>query len=207
MAKQKVYHWTTTIRLHHWINLLALAVLVFTGFYIYSPFLSGGTETMGWIRWFHLLAAYVVVFALIVRIYLMFNSRAAADWKELLPLPRNLANIPDVVLYYMFVTNKHKHYERYNPLQALAYVFMGVMILVMAVTGFALHTGWLHSSFDWVNGVLGGEPNTRVVHFLGMWLLIVVTLVHLYFAIRQNACDKDRCLMSMIDGYCLKDSE
>ena len=207
MAKQRVYHWTTSIRLHHAANLISMAVLVFTGFYIHSPFMAGATETMGWVRWFHLLAAYILLFGLIIRIYLMFFSRATADWKELLPLPRNLANIPDIALYYMFVKGSHKHYERYNPLQALAYLFMGIMILVMAMTGFAMHTGWLHHTFNWVNIALGGEPITRIVHFLGMWLLIVVTFVHVYFVFRQNVLDHDRCFMSMIDGYSLQDAE
>ena len=156
MAKQRVYHWTAAIRMHHFVNLVAMVVLVFTGFYIHSPFMAGGEETMAWMRWSHLIAAYLLLFGLVARIYLMFNSREAADWKELLPLPGNLANLPDIAMYYLFIKNTHKHYERYNPLQALAYVFMGVMIFVMAMTGFALHTGWLHNSFAWVNALLGG---------------------------------------------------
>jgi len=206
MAKQRVYHWTAAIRMHHFVNLVAMVVLVFTGFYIHSPFMAGGEETMAWMRWSHLIAAYLLLFGLVARIYLMFNSREAADWKELLPLPGNLANLPDIAMYYLFIKNTHRHYERYNPLQALAYVFMGVMIFVMAMTGFALHTGWLHNSFAWVNALLGGVMITRMVHFLGMWLLIIVSFVHVYFVLRQNALDHDRCFMSMIDGYCLKEA-
>lgn len=207
MAKTRVYHWTAAVRIQHWTNLLAMAVLIYTGFYIHSPFLKGAEETMGWMRYFHFLFAYVLLFGFVARVYLMFRSRTAADWDELLPLPKNLMNIPDVLLYYMFVKNTHKHYNRYNPLQALTYFFMGIMILVMAATGFALHTGWMASSFQWVNTLLGGVMVTRVVHFLGMWILIIVSFAHLYFAIRTNYCEHDRCLMSMIDGYCLKEAE
>ena len=168
---------------------------------------SSDLETMAWMRWLHLVSAYALIFGLIVRLYLMFNSATAADWKELLPLPRNLANIPDIAAYYLFIKDTHRHYERYNPLQALAYLFMGIMIIVMAMTGFALHTGWLHASFAWVNALLGGVMYTRLVHFLSMWLLIILSGVHVYFVLRQNALDKDRTFMSMVDGYTLREPE
>ncbi|HEY3346012.1 MAG TPA: Ni/Fe-hydrogenase, b-type cytochrome subunit [Nitrospirota bacterium] len=205
MAKKLVYHWTAAVRIHHWVNLVALTLLVITGFYIHSPFMQGGGETMAWTRIVHLWMAYVLLFGLIARIYLMFNSRTGADWKELLPLPSNLKNIPDIALYYAFITNTHKHYSRYNPLQGLTYLFIGVMILFMAATGFALHTGWLHAQFNWVNTLVGGVMITRILHFFGMWILIIVSFMHVYFVLRQNALDHDRCFMSMFDGYCLKD--
>lgn len=208
MAKQRVYHWTAAVRIQHWWHLTAMIVLVFTGFYIHSPFMAGGNDTMAWMRWFHLIAAYVLIFGFIIRFYLMFNSSVASDWKELCPLPGNLANIPDVLAYYLFLKDTHKHYHRYNPLQALAYVLIGLMIIFMACTGFALHTGaWLNSTFAWVNNMTGGLMVTRVLHFLGMWALIILTAIHLYFVLRQNALDKDRTLMSMVDGYALRDTE
>ena len=207
MAKQMVYHWTGAIRLQHWVHVVSMIVLVFTGFYIHSPFMAGATETMAWMRWFHLICAYFLIFGFIMRAYLMFNSRTAADWKELLPLPANLANIPDILAFYLFMKKTHKHYHRYNPLQGIAYFVMGLAIIAMAATGFALHTGWLHASFAWVNPMLGGVMVTRVVHFLCMWLLIILTAVHVYFVLRQNALDADRTIMSMVDGYALREPE
>jgi Ni,Fe-hydrogenase I cytochrome b subunit len=54
--------------------------------------------------------------------------------------------------------------------------------------------------------MLGGVMITRIVHFLGMWVLILLTLVHVYFVLRQNSLDRDRTLMSMVDGYCIRDA-
>lgn len=205
MAKKMVYHWTAAVRIHHWVNLLAMALLVLTGFYIHFPWGKGATETMAWMRVIHLWMAYVLLFGLIARIYLMFNSRADADWKDMLPLWGNIKNIPDIALYYAFITNTHKHYHRYNPLQGLTYCFIGVMIFFMAATGFALHTGWLHAQFNWVNALTGSLMYTRMLHFFGMWILILVSFMHVYFVFRQNALDHDRCFLSMFDGYCLQD--
>ena len=85
--------------------------------------------------------------------------------------------------------------------QALAYLMMGLMVIFMAVTGFAMHTGWLHSSFAWVNPMLGGVMITRILHFFGMWVFIILSSVHLYFGLRQELLDKDRTMLSMVDGY------
>jgi len=77
---------------------------------------------------------------------------------------------------------------------------MGLLILIMAATGFALYTGWLHTWFAWVNTLLGGVSTTRVVHYLGMWALIYLSAIHIYMVIRQTLLQKDRTLMSMVDG-------
>lgn len=207
MAKQRVYHWSAAFRIQHWLHLAAILTLVFTGFYIHSAFYPGTGESMAWNRWFHFVGAYVLVFAFIFRVYLMFSSYEGADWKEILPLWRNVKHIPDITAYYLFMKDTHRHYHRYNPLQALAYTAMGLCVIVMACTGFALRDGWLHSEFAWVNNLLGGLVYTRLVHFFGMWALIVLSLIHLYFAIRQTIVDKDRALMSMVDGYCYREVE
>jgi len=201
MSRIKVYHWTAAVRIEHWWHVAAMTILVVTGFYIHSPFIAGGSETMAWMRFFHFVSMYVLIFGLIMRVYLAFNSMTAADWRELMPLPGNLAGIPDMLAYYLFLKDTHKKYERYNPLQGLTYFVMGLLILIMVCTGFAMHGGWLHSTFAWVNPMLGGEPVTRVVHFLGMWVLICLSAVHIYFVLRQDLLEKDRTLMSMVDGY------
>jgi len=201
MAEKKIYQWTAAVRIEHWWHVAAMATLVFTGFYIHMPFLKGGNDDMGWMRFAHFVSMYVLIFGLLIRVYLAFFSRKAADWKELLPLPGNLAGIPEMVMFYLFLKKTHRPYKRYNPLQGLVYTLMGVMLLVMTFTGFAMHGGWLHSSFAWVNTMLGGEPATRLVHYCGMWVLIYMSAVHTYFVIRQSLLEKDRTLMSMVDGY------
>ncbi len=201
MAKERVYHWTAAIRIEHWWHAAAMIALIATGFYIHSPYIAGGDDTMAWMRFIHFVSMYVLIFGFIVRVYLAFFSRTAADWKELFPLPRNLTDVPDMLAYYLFLKDTHKEYGRYNPLQGLVYFLMGVIILIMTATGFALYDGWLHGSFLWVNTLLGGDEVTRLVHFLGMWVLICMSVVHIYFVIRENVVSRDRTILSMVDGY------
>lgn len=201
MTAKRIYHWTVGVRIQHWWHVAAMLILIYSGFYIHMPFMEGGQDTMAWMRFSHFVSMYILIFGLIFRVYLSFNSKEQSDWKELLPTPGNLAGIPEMIAYYLFMKDSHRPYKRYNPLQGLVYFLMAILLFVMAATGFALYDGWLSGSFMWVNGMLGGDEVTRVVHFLGMWVLICMTAVHIYFVLRENMLEKNRTLMSMVDGY------
>ena len=125
MTTQYEYWWSVSYRIDHWVRVIALAVLTFTGFYVYWPFLPGGEEggfaVMSWMRFAHFVSAYIVILGLVVRVYLAFRSTFDADWRDF-GLLRNVRNIPDILLYYLFLKDTHKAYRRYNPLQALTYL-------------------------------------------------------------------------------------
>ncbi len=106
-------------------------------------------------RFVHFVAAYVLVLGLVVRIYMAFRSTFAADWKDF-SIVANLKNVPDVLGYFLFIKGSHKDYQRYNPLQALAYLVTGLVIIFAALTGAALYHGHpfgfitCPDSFRWV---------------------------------------------------------
>jgi Ni/Fe-hydrogenase 1 B-type cytochrome subunit len=213
MKHEYDYVWSATYRLDHWIRFLSVAVLTLTGFYIHWPFLPagepGGVGLMAWMRFFHFVSAYVLILGLLVRLYLAFNSRFDADWRDF-SLIQNIKNIPDVLLYYLFLKDTHKPYRRYNPMQALTYLFWIFLILFMALTGFGLYRGSVFGIlpapdyFGWVNRLLGGESYTRVWHFLGMWVFLVTVGIHVYMAALYTWVHRDHTLRSMFSGYKLK---
>lgn len=205
--------WNLTYRLDHWVRVLALTVLIFTGFYIYWPFLPGGAEgglaVMAWMRFAHFIAAYALILGLVVRFYLAFNSNFDSDWRDF-GIWRNLRDVPDILGYYLFLKETHKAYRRYNPLQALTYLFWVFLILFLTLTGFALYRGSVFGiipapdSFRWVSAILGGESNTRTWHFLAMWLFIITTAIHIYMAAMTSWVQRDHTFRSIFSGYKLK---
>jgi Ni/Fe-hydrogenase 1 B-type cytochrome subunit len=216
MKPEYEYIWNRTYRIDHWTRFLALAVLTLTGFFIHWPFLPagepGGVGVMAWMRFAHFVAAYVLILGLAVRVYLSLNSTFDSDWRDF-SLLENIRNIPDVLLYYLFLKDTHKKYRRYNPLQALTYLFWIFLILFMTFTGFALYHGnvfglfWAPDYFGWVNRLMGGESYTRIWHFLGMWIFIVTTAIHVYMAAMYTWVHRDHTFRSMFSGYKLKISE
>ncbi len=211
MANEKlVKDWSLGYILDHWIRVVAIAILLFTGFYIHWPFISGGPDSfiMANMRFFHFLAAYVLILGLVVRVYMAFRSTFDADWRDF-SLIQNIKNIPDVLGYYLFIKGSHKEYRRYNPLQALAYLFTGVVIIFTAFTGAAVYHGrpfmvFPQDSFRWVNDLLGGESYTRMWHIFAAWYFIVFLLIHVYLAITISMINKDKTLSSIFTGYKLK---
>ena len=213
MAREYIYSWNRTYRIDHWVRVLALAVLTLTGFYIHWPFLPagepGGMGLMAWMRFAHFGSAYILVLGLVVRVYLAFNSNFDADWREF-GIIKNLRNVIDVLFYYLFIKDTHKEYRRYNPMQAFTYLFWVFLILFMTATGFALYHGEVfglfpaQTGFGWVNRLLGGESYTRIWHFLGMWVFIITTAIHVYMAIMSPWVHRDHAFRSMISGYKLK---
>jgi Ni/Fe-hydrogenase 1 B-type cytochrome subunit len=211
MEKELKYEWSLTFRLDHWVRVIAIAVLVLTGFYLHWPFIAGGPDSflMAWMRFFHFVSAYALVLGLVVRLYLAFNSAFDRDWKDF-GIFKNLRDLPDIIGYYLFIKGTHKDYRKYNPLQALAYLFIALLIIFTAFTGAALYKGNAfgfintQESFRWVNTLLGGESYTRILHFLSMWVFIIFVGVHIYMSLLITAVNKDKTFISIFTGYKLK---
>ncbi|MBI5287102.1 MAG: Ni/Fe-hydrogenase, b-type cytochrome subunit [Deltaproteobacteria bacterium] len=206
------YEWNWTYRIEHWVRVIAMALLIITGFYIHWPYLKGSPEgyLMAWMRFTHFISAYLLILGLIFRVYLSFFSRFYPDWMEIGPTWKNIKNSPDMLAYYLFLKDTHGDYPRYNPLQALTYSFWGFLIILQTITGFALYDGKVFgifsasASFGWVNGLLGGETMTRLWHFAIMWVFIITIAVHIYMAILKTLTDRDHTFRSIFTGYKLK---
>ena len=213
MEREYIYAWSRTERILHWALVLAVAALTFSGFYIHWPFIdgsaAGGIDVMAWMRFAHFAGAYVLIVAVIVRVYLAFASRFDADWRDFGPW-RNLRGVPDMVGYYLFLKSSHRPYRRYNPLQALTYLFWLLLILFFTVTGLALYHGRIFgivsapAAFGWVNTWLGGESYTRLWHYLAMWLFLITIAVHVYMATITTWVNRDHTLRAIITGYKVK---
>ena len=211
MEGRMIKEWNLAYIIDHWVRVVALLVLIFTGLFIEMPFIKGGPDSfiMAWMRFFHFVAAYVFVLGLVVRVYLAFRSTFDADWKDFNVI-QAVKNVPDIAGYYLFIKGTHKDYRKYNPLQALSYLFTGVMIILSALTGFAIYHGKVfglipaESGFRWVILLLGGEASTRIWHILIMWYFIIFMLVHVYMSLMISFVNKDRTFTSMFTGYKLK---
>jgi Ni/Fe-hydrogenase 1 B-type cytochrome subunit len=211
MANEMIKEWNFAYILEHWIRVISIGVLIFTGIYIHWPFIPGGPDSMimASMRFLHFVAAYVLILGLIVRIYMAFRSTFDSDWKDF-SIIQNLKNVPDILGYYLFMKGSHKDYRKYNPLQALAYLVVGLAIIFEALTGAALYHGSLFgfikapTSFLWVSNMLGGESYTRIWHILVMWFFIIFVLIHVYMSIMITMINKDKSLSSIFTGYKLK---
>jgi Ni/Fe-hydrogenase 1 B-type cytochrome subunit len=211
MGNSLIREWSAGYIIEHWVRVISIVVLTFTGLYIHWPFIAGGPESfiMAWMRFFHFIAAYALILGLVVRVYMAFRSTFDSDWRDF-SITENIKNIPDILGYYLFIKGSHKDYRKYNPLQALAYLFVALVIIFTALTGGALYHGRVFlvltapDSFRWVSNLLGGESYTRIWHILAMWFFIIFMLIHVYMSIMISMINKDKTFSSIFTGYKLK---
>ncbi|GAB4275228.1 MAG: Ni/Fe-hydrogenase, b-type cytochrome subunit [Coriobacteriia bacterium] len=178
-------------RLCHWAHLVSMVVLAFTGFYIHNPFFDGN---MMWMRQLHFIFMYVVLIALVARVYLAFFSRSsplkgsretAMDVKSFLPQKENRGQFLETIKYYLFLRKTHPRTGKYNPLQKTTYVGVMLLLVFQAFTGFALYSPFA-DTFGWVTTLFGGLMVVRQVHYFTMWAFILFTMVHVYLTLAED---------------------
>jgi Ni/Fe-hydrogenase 1 B-type cytochrome subunit len=176
----------------HWINLLCMIGLAFTGFYIHYPFFAG---FMNGARTIHFTLMFILVINTLSRVILAFwvqdanqmgTRETGIDLKNWLPQEENKHQFLETVKYYLFFRNTHVISAKYGSLQKISYLVTPLLTLYMAYTGFALYTP-AHQWAIWpffAAGVsfFGGDMGIRIAHYFGMWVIILFTMVHAYLA-------------------------
>ena len=118
------------MRLWHWVNALAITVLAITGYFIGSPLATQPGEAsanylMGYIRFAHFAAGYVLAVGLLGRIYWAIVGNAHA--RELFALPllsrAYWREVGTMLKWYAFLVPQPNQYVGHNPLARLSMVF------------------------------------------------------------------------------------
>ncbi len=211
-----VYVYEAPVRLWHWINALAITVLAVTGWLIANPLPSLPGEAsdhylMGYLRFAHFTSGYVLLIGLIARVYWAFVGNHHARQLFMLPV-WNKAWWQEVwheLRWYLFLAPTPKKYVGHNPLAQLAmFVVFLPTLLFMIVTGFALYGegtlegSWAHTLFtSWVIPLFGQSQDVHTWHHLGMWVMLVFVMVHVYAAIREDIMSRQSLISTMVSGW------
>ncbi|MDQ6980224.1 MAG: Ni/Fe-hydrogenase, b-type cytochrome subunit [Ghiorsea sp.] len=212
---ESVYVYEAPVRIWHWINALAILVLCITGYFIGSPLptLSGEASDhylMGYIRFAHFAAGYILAVGILGRLYWSFVGNEHA--KELFRpsfSKEALKGAWHEVLWYAFLVKEPKKCVGHNPLATYAMFFMFVVgSFFMIITGFALYGegegmgSWQFELFSaWVIPLFGQSQDVHTFHHLGMWLIILFVIVHVYVAIREDFMSRQSMVSTMISGW------
>jgi len=159
-------------RVSHWINLINFLVLGITGWFIHSPYPG---MPMNLIRNLHFIFMWFLIINGIVRFYYSFFGKYK-DYGEIMLNLKDIKNIWPQTKYYLFI-GKHPETGKYNPLQKIAYIALPIMAVFQAITGAILY--W-PVKFAGLAGYFGGLAAVRGLHYILMWLFIVVVAIHVY---------------------------
>jgi Ni/Fe-hydrogenase 1 B-type cytochrome subunit len=210
-----VYVYEAPVRLWHWVNALAIVVLGVTGYFIGSPLPTVAGEAsahfvMGYIRFAHFAAGYVMAIGLVGRLYwaLVGNHHA----RELFTVPIFRAEywreLGVMLKWYAFLIPAPNRYVGHNPLARLMMVMLFLLVgLFMVVTGFAMYGegtqagSWAHTVFGWVIPMMGQSQDVHTWHHMGLWVMVVFVVLHVYAAVREDIMGRQSIISTMVSGF------
>ncbi len=213
----RFYLFQPGLRLWHWVQFLAIFVLFFTGLYIGDPFFIGsvGWEandayahmlSMDFIRMLHFAAGYVLLFAFLYRLFLLFTKKShfwlivPKFWKGWF-----WKGIFEVVLFYALIKKSHIPLIR-NPLARTAYLFVLGLIFFEIWTGFAMYGlsdpegFWGRTVSAWTLSLFGSEYEIHFWHHVVAWIIAIFVIVHVYMVFFNDFLAKEGELSSMTAG-------
>ena len=169
------------LRAMHWLNALAVVVLIMSGWQIYNAtaflgFAIPKSITLGgWLggalQW-HFAAMWVLGINGVL--YLAFNVATDRLLRKFFPLSPT-AFIADL-LAALKGSLAHADPRQYNTVQRVAYLFVMVDSLVLVLSGLVL---WKSVQFPLLRELMGGYEGARLVHFFAMAALAAFVVVHL----------------------------
>ena len=185
------------IRVTHWLNAVAVLIMVFSGWRIYnaSPIfdfripeeLTMGGWLGGALQW-HFAAMWLLVINGLV--YLALNVASGRFRRKLLPISVHgfLTDARAALTGHL----GHADISQYNSVQKVAYLAIILDLVVLVVSGLAI---WKSVQFPLLRELMTGFDNARIVHFYAMAFAVAFIAVHLAMVALVP-----RTLMAMLRG-------
>ncbi len=169
------------LRLAHWINALAILIMVTSGWQIYnaSPLFnfefSKSITLGGWlgggIQWHF---AGMWLFGINGLFYLLMNIFTGRLKAKFFPVT------PRAILADLFAALKgrlaHDDLRHYNMVQRVAYLFVMVDGVLLVLSGLVV---WKSVQFPLLRTLMGGFDTARYIHFFAMSSMVGFVAVHL----------------------------
>jgi thiosulfate reductase cytochrome b subunit len=173
------------VRVTHWINVLAVLIMITSGWSIYNasplfPFEIPSQITLGgWLagalQWHF---AGMWLFALNGLVYLAFGIASGHFRRKLLPIaPRAvLHDIREALRGHL----AHEDLSVYNAAQRAAYVALIIALVVMVASGLVI---WKPVQLHWLGMLMGDYEGARLLHFFAMAAIAFIVVVHVLMVI------------------------
>jgi thiosulfate reductase cytochrome b subunit len=168
------------VRITHWVNVLAVLIMVTSGWRIYnaSPLfdfrfpreITLGGWLAGAIQW-HFAAMWL--FALNGLVYVAYGIASGHFRRKLLPI-----TLPDIVRDVRDALRgrlAHDDLSIYNAAQRAAYLALIVALTVLVASGLAI---WKPVQLYWLAWLMGDYEGARLVHFFAMAAVAGIVLAH-----------------------------
>jgi thiosulfate reductase cytochrome b subunit len=173
------------VRVTHWVNALAVLMMITSGWQIYnaSPLfgfsfpdaLTLGGWLAGALQW-HFAALWL--FALNGAIYVAYGIFSGHFRRKLLPI--SPAALLHDVREAMRGRLAHEDLSVYNAAQRAAYVALILGLVLLVASGLAI---WKPVQLYWLAVLMGDYEGARLLHFFAMAAVALIVLVHVVMVV------------------------
>jgi cytochrome b len=134
IKREKVFVWSRNVRLFHWINVIAITLLICIGLVIFNGKLLGvSTDGKILLKTIHVIVGYVFATNLIIRIVIGFIGKAHERWGKVLPFNKGFTQeLVD------FKAHKKLAYKGHNPAGKLMVFALLSLMLIQLVSGLVI---------------------------------------------------------------------
>jgi thiosulfate reductase cytochrome b subunit len=191
------------VRIMHWINAVAVFIMIGSGWKIYND-----DVILGWLhfpdsvvigKWaqyglqWHFLGMWI--FMINGLAYLSYGIATGRFRRKLLPLSVReiLATVGDALRFRL----SHDDLTHYNAVQKILYLGIMAIGVLIAISGLAL---WKPVQFSELAALFGSFQTIRLVHFLCMSAIVAFLLIHVTLALLVP-----KSLVAMLTGGPLVD--
>ncbi len=170
----------------HWINAAAMIVLITSGWGIYNDsvifhiiYFPKVVQLGSWAAE-HLLWHFAAMWVLIVNglAYLIYGFATGRFRERLLPI--RPADVMQTIRETLHFKIAHEDLTVYNAVQKILYIVAILAGISQVVTGVAV---WKPVQFSGLIDLMGGFQNARLLHFVGMAVLVGFLVVHVALAL------------------------
>jgi thiosulfate reductase cytochrome b subunit len=174
------------VRVMHWINAVAMIILILSGWQIYNdevlfgwlhfpPWMTLGDGAEGGLQW-HFFAMWILFFNTIA--YAIYGFSVGRFQRMLFPI--TLAGVIEEMRRALQLKLRHDDLTQYNPVQRLLYLGVMIVIVIQILSGLVI---WKPVQFSEIAWIFGDFQGARLAHFLGMAAICGFLLVHVALAL------------------------
>jgi thiosulfate reductase cytochrome b subunit len=186
------------LRIMHWVNAVAMLVLIGSGWAIYNDevlfgwlhfpsWMTLGAGPEGALQW-HFLAMWILIANGIA--YLVYGFATGRFRRMLLPV--RIVEVLAEMRAALALRLSHADVTRYNAVQRLLYIGIVLVGIVQVLSGLVI---WKPVQLSELAALFYDFQTARLVHFLGMAAIVGFLLVHVALALIVP-----RTLLAMLTG-------
>ncbi len=226
IKREQVFVWSRNIRLFHWINVIAITLLICIGLIILNGKLFGvSTDGKILLKTIHVIVGYVFATNLLFRVLIGFIGKAHERWSKVLPFNKGFTQ--ELV---EFKQHKKTTYKGHNPAGKLMVFALLSLMFTQLISGLVIAgTDIYYPPFGkyFVESIAADKQNTELIkpyskvnvdqaaykkmrairkpfitaHVYAFYGLIFLIPLHILGVIVAERKEKTALVSAMITGY------